>query len=929
MSQHENSVFVPGDFVSVFLGRKKIASGVVFEVIENSPSSQQPGRTYLVRSKAGQLLGPFFGKALRPQSALERESEFKADSTVSRELRQRAQRSNGDGGGGVDNAETARSLGQVSTSRPRITQRERQSHRSAAASAAAAASQRRIAQAGFRGRTSGLHRHPHVPIDIAEALYPSPGRPALLAPQSQKAVTSLTASELRTELRALLEPSFGRDVENLRQRLAEAILLRQQNLRKDHASGYLRPTTPQMSTGHNPGQVHQSSTESSERSDWLARDNPALRVAERTHGCRGGGAIAAVSQHRQSNEVGNSAQGARSALSNSAGGVSTDSERSVTERKVMLRRQLRQQRQGQAKPWHGTPQGHFNESAEPRNEFVDNNISIEEQEILVGAYRNRSGQQSQVHSTKESSEPVHRDGPRRARYLVSSRTSRVSTQRSRTIQSRAHRRRVVPIAGRTELRELPKKSVMLEFDFSKGADRFQVKETVKDLAKKPLVKKKNAPPARKVEGADILLTSLAVGQGSTRASSDDALKRVLLGHGVVFTVLEFLECTDIPALWALGKVWYDKLAGGKEAVWHVMCEQLARQYGMYVPRSYDLGFEHLFWHHLWPNRKKWATNLADGDDPYAADFKIAVYARCKPLMREQSSVRQMVIPLHQKMRLIRKGKLEAQKLFDIPEAGSSEASSQVDALIAASGGNLSPELIQALVEAQRLQHDAAAALMDDERRKRKQASAWVANSANGHSTTLGMAQHHSHAAMDHIRAERAIAPAAVPAAGSLASLLASRGSGTSSAHTSAESTANGSADGGEDDNDQRRAASRAQFVGTQPTQVVMYMPGAGVRPFTFPRVFGVDVDQRGIFDGLGREVVMGAMSGFNACLITYGQTGSGKTHTIFGPDGVLQRQRAELASAYARLRSKSGLGAVTSEAGMVGGLERVLVGEKK
>lgn len=339
----------------------------------------------------------------------------------------------------------------------------------------------------------------------------------------------------------------------------------------------------------------------------------------------------------------------------------------------------------------------------------------------------------------------------------------------------------------------------------------------------------------------------------------------------------FLECTDIPALWALGKVWYDKLAGGKEAVWHVMCEQLARQYGMYVPRSYDLGFEHLFWHHLWPNRKKWAADLAAGDDPYAADFKIAVYARCKPLMRAQSNTRQMVIPLHQKMRLIRKGKLEAQKLFDIPEAGSSEASSQVDALIAASGGNMSPELIQALLEAQRLQHDAATALLDDdERRKRKHASAWVADSTNGHSTTLGMAQHSSQVAMNQIRAERAIAPGQ-PSEGSLQSLLSSRGVPDSASTSSAGGTSSGSGDGDKDDDkeDQPRAVSRAQFVGTQPTQVVMYMPGSGVRPFTFPRVFGVDVDQRGIFDGLGREVVMGAMSGFNACLITYGQTGSG------------------------------------------------------
>ena len=45
-----------------------------------------------------------------------------------------------------------------------------------------------------------------------------------------------------------------------------------------------------------------------------------------------------------------------------------------------------------------------------------------------------------------------------------------------------------------------------------------------------------------------------------------------------YTGDRFLKCTEIPVLWALGKTWYDKLAGGKEVVWHIMCEQLGRQY---------------------------------------------------------------------------------------------------------------------------------------------------------------------------------------------------------------------------------------------------------------------------------------------------------------------------------------------------------------
>jgi len=34
---------------------------------------------------------------------------------------------------------------------------------------------------------------------------------------------------------------------------------------------------------------------------------------------------------------------------------------------------------------------------------------------------------------------------------------------------------------------------------------------------------------------------------------------------------------------------------------------------------------------------------------------------------------------------------------------------------------------------------------------------------------------------------------------------------------------------------------------------------------------------------------MNALNGFNACLLAYGQTGSGKTHTIFGPEGIIEK----------------------------------------
>ena len=57
----------------------------------------------------------------------------------------------------------------------------------------------------------------------------------------------------------------------------------------------------------------------------------------------------------------------------------------------------------------------------------------------------------------------------------------------------------------------------------------------------------------------------------------------------------------------------------------------------------------------------------------------------------------------------------------------------------------------------------------------------------------------------------------------------------------------------------------------------------------FDEIFGLDSSQDQVFDVAARDVVHGALDGYNGTLFAYGQTGSGKTYTIQGGDGYSKR----------------------------------------
>lgn len=49
-------------------------------------------------------------------------------------------------------------------------------------------------------------------------------------------------------------------------------------------------------------------------------------------------------------------------------------------------------------------------------------------------------------------------------------------------------------------------------------------------------------------------------------------------------------------------------------------------------------------------------------------------------------------------------------------------------------------------------------------------------------------------------------------------------------------------------------------------------------------IFIINLDQKKVFDELGREMLDNVFTGYNTCMFAYGQTGSGKSYTMMGAD---------------------------------------------
>jgi hypothetical protein len=62
------------------------------------------------------------------------------------------------------------------------------------------------------------------------------------------------------------------------------------------------------------------------------------------------------------------------------------------------------------------------------------------------------------------------------------------------------------------------------------------------------------------------------------------------------------------------------------------------------------------------------------------------------------------------------------------------------------------------------------------------------------------------------------------------------------------------------------------------------VPGRGRFPFVLDGCFGAGLagDQEDVYETVGKPVLLHALSGFNASVLSYGATGSGKTYSVFG-----------------------------------------------
>ncbi|EGB08664.1 hypothetical protein AURANDRAFT_53621 [Aureococcus anophagefferens] len=96
----------------------------------------------------------------------------------------------------------------------------------------------------------------------------------------------------------------------------------------------------------------------------------------------------------------------------------------------------------------------------------------------------------------------------------------------------------------------------------------------------------------------------------------------------------------------------------------------------------------------------------------------------------------------------------------------------------------------------------------------------------------------------------------------------------------------------------------ARVVSTEPTRVLVGVPGSGLVYYDFERVLDAGATQAATYGAAAAPLVRSFCDGLNGCLLAYGQTGSGKTHTMFGPPGALD---AAAASPANRLGADAGV----------------------
>ena len=163
-----------------------------------------------------------------------------------------------------------------------------------------------------------------------------------------------------------------------------------------------------------------------------------------------------------------------------------------------------------------------------------------------------------------------------------------------------------------------------------------------------------------------------------------------------------MRLRECRALATLSKHW-KTIVDGQE-VWRLCCAMLAREYQLYAPAA-CADWKRTCLRTLWPVRHKWSGGASGGAEDerqqeVGVGFQIGVAVRVRP-RRHGRSERGVVLPLHQRLKTLKKG----EKLSFAEAALPAEQIAQM----AKEQGDVPPELFQALLEAAQLEASAAQA----------------------------------------------------------------------------------------------------------------------------------------------------------------------------------------------------------------------------
>jgi hypothetical protein len=358
------------------------------------------------------------------------------------------------------------------------------------------------------------------------------------------------------------------------------------------------------------------------------------------------------------------------------------------------------------------------------------------------------------------------------------------------------------------------------------------------------------------------------------------------------TTLAYCPWQQIMTMSVLGKQWNKAIIDDKEKAWRAMCISISGSSGLYCPLQYSAGWKKAFWSLLYPARENMCLGGSSITDKGKQGFKIQVAARFKPGTKDNNGG--FVLPLHQRLKLL-KEKREQQKqaaggitvekknllkLGGIDEEKSGLSQEAITSLVEA-GSDMSPELLEALLECESLSNvakQAKVAADTEDRAGRKFKDKWNSGSSGA---TQGNTNREN---VDDRNATNA----------NKNGVFGERAEKSATAETASEAE--------EEKKGGRKGNSRV--LALQQSRVVMFVPGLGIRPYHFTKVFGEAATQPMVYDNTAREAALSALNGFNSCVLCYGQTGSGKTFTMFGPDGILESSAA-VVRAYKKKTDKA------------------------